>query len=71
MKKIHEIWANENEFLKIEKNGKPHIKALSFVMINNQVKFTKVFEVPKSKLDVFLSKSRYKPINKVLTLEVL
>ena len=66
--KYDQIWANDREFLKVEKNGKPEYKALSFVMIENQAKFLKAFELPKTELDEFLNKSGFKPVDKILTL---
>jgi len=62
------IWSNENEFLKIEKNGKPDCKALHFILENNKARFIKAFEIPKTEINEFLNKFGFKPTNKVLTL---
>lgn len=66
--KFDKIWSNDSEFLKVEKNGKPEYKVLSFIMNENQAQFLKAFEIPKNDLDDFLTKFNFKPINKVLTL---
>jgi hypothetical protein len=49
-------------------NGLPEYQALSFKLIGDQVRFLKAFDVPKTKLDEYLSKYGFQPVNKDLTL---
>jgi uncharacterized protein YkuJ len=62
------VWSNEKEFLKIESNGKPVCKIISFIMENNKARFTKVQEINKTGLTDFLTEAKFKPTNKILTL---
>lgn len=62
------IWSNEKEFLKIESNGKPSCKLVSFVLENNKARFTRVSEIQKTELEKFLDNENFKPTSKVLTL---
>jgi hypothetical protein len=69
--KTHEydfVWSNDTEFLKIEKNGKPEYKALTFVLENNQITFKKAFEAPRIEIEKFINDFGFKPTNKILSL---
>ena len=69
--KTHEqdlVWSNDNEFLKIEMNGRPSCKILSFVLENNKAKFINISEISKEELPRFLNSKKFKPTNKILAL---
>lgn len=69
--KTHEhdiVWTNENEFLKIESNGKPNCQVLSFILENNKARFKQVMQISKTELPQYLDNKKYKPTNKILVL---
>jgi len=68
MKTQDRVWSNDNEFLKIEMNGRPSCKILSFVLENNKARFTKISEINKEELPKFLNRKKFKPTNKILAL---
>lgn len=61
-----QIWSNDSDFLQVQKNGRPNFQVISFKLIDNKVKFTKVSEIVPEELEKNLS--GFKLVNKVLSL---
>jgi hypothetical protein len=61
-----QVWSNDSDFLQVQKNGRPNFQVISFKLVENKVKFTKVSEISPEKLEESLV--GFKLVDKVLTL---